>query len=428
MAKDGNKKPSVRKLTVDNFSVIKHAELEFGKITVLIGPQASGKSLLCKLAYFMGREVIRIAIDSVVSRWHFSDFEGAIQKEFVRWFPKGGWGSKDWTIFFSSDRFAVRISGVALSEGESYPKAVFGDDFQSEYTRRLLETQQEQQKKGFLLGPALQSIAATRFMALAGRAVWDASTYIPLERSYFVDTKKGYRSLGSEDDPISAHFAAVYANCLNPASSKPRVSSYLEGDLVPWQNDWMVAFNDGRFLSLSHLSAGSKEILPIVAALDYYEYQRRQSGYLPSAELYDQRLYVFDDFTIEEPEASLFPKTQYKLIREFAGLSNEADFVPHFTITTHSPYILSSFNNLIEAGQAARNNPQIKDRIAQIVPEQYWIKEGDFKAYAIEDGKLESILNDSGFVEGNYLDQVSETIGDEFDKLLRLEYERTKAS
>ena len=34
----------MRKLTVKNFSVIKEAKLEFGKITVLIGPQSSGKS------------------------------------------------------------------------------------------------------------------------------------------------------------------------------------------------------------------------------------------------------------------------------------------------------------------------------------------------------------------------------------------------
>jgi predicted ATPase len=47
----------MRKLTVKNFSVIKDAELEFGKITVLIGPQSSGKSLLCKLAYFFGQIV-----------------------------------------------------------------------------------------------------------------------------------------------------------------------------------------------------------------------------------------------------------------------------------------------------------------------------------------------------------------------------------
>jgi hypothetical protein len=190
-----------------------------------------------------------------------------------------------------------------------------------------------------------------------------------------------------------------------------------------------MAFEDGRILALSYLSSGSKETLPILSVLDYYENQRRQGGgRLPTEELYGDRLYVFDDFTIEEPEASVFPRTQYELVQEISALANEAEFVPHFTITTHSPYILSGFNNLIEAGQAARNNPRLHDQVAKIVPERYWIKEGEFKAYAIEDGKLKSILNESGFVEGNYLDQVSEVIGNEFDELLRLEYEHTKAS
>ncbi len=52
MPENGNKSRPVRTLTVKNFSVIKEAKLEFAKITVLIGPQASGKSLLCRLAFF----------------------------------------------------------------------------------------------------------------------------------------------------------------------------------------------------------------------------------------------------------------------------------------------------------------------------------------------------------------------------------------
>jgi hypothetical protein len=131
---------------------------------------------------------------------------------------------------------------------------------------------------------------------------------------------------------------------------------------------------------------------------------------------------------LEEPEANIFPETQYELVRLFAWLSHEPTLDFSWVITTHSPYILSAFNNLIEAGQAARNNPTLHDEVARIIPERYWIKEGDFKAYAIEDGKLRSILNESGFIEGNYLDQVSEVIGNEFDELLRLEYDHTKAS
>jgi len=131
---------------------------------------------------------------------------------------------------------------------------------------------------------------------------------------------------------------------------------------------------------------------------------------------------------VEEPEGHVFPSTQYELMRLFSWLHNEDYFRFSWVITTHSPYILTSFNNLIEAGQVARSKPELKQEVAKIIPEQYWIKEGDFKAYAIEDGKLQSILNESGFIEGNYLDQVSEVIGNEFDELLRLEYDNTKAS
>jgi hypothetical protein len=130
----------------------------------------------------------------------------------------------------------------------------------------------------------------------------------------------------------------------------------------------------------------------------------------------------------EEPELSVFPETQYQLAKLIASLAKSELLWKRYAITTHSPYILSAFNNLIEAGQVALAKPELKNEVAKLVPEQYWIKDGDFKAYAIEDGKLISILNESGFVEGNYLDQVSEVIGNEFDELLRLEYDHTKAS
>jgi energy-coupling factor transporter ATP-binding protein EcfA2 len=415
----------MRKLTVKNFSVIKEAELEFGKITVLIGPQSSGKSLLSKLAYFLGREVINIAIERVVNRFEygFSDFEVAVKKEFSKWFPRGGWGNEDWSVVFSSRDFEVTISAPSTSEPDAEAGVTFNEPFKLAYLARINATIEHQQKGGFLIAQAFESLARTDFMELSGRAVFDVSTYIPLERSYFVDTFKGYRYLGTEPDPISARFGLFYANSLKPASEMQRISRYLKGDLVSWQNDWMFDFHDGRFLPLSHLSSGSKQTLPILAALEYYESQRRQSGHLLTEELYGHKLYSSDDLTIEEPEASVFPQTQYELVREFAALANEVDFQPHFTITTHSPYILTAFNNLIEAGQVARAKPELKDEIAKLIPEKFWIKEGDFKAYAIEGGVLKSIVaEDTGLVSANYLDQVSETIGMEFDELLRLGY------
>src|ERR1039457_5411919 len=282
----------MRKLTVRNFSVIKEADLEFGSITVLIGPQSSGKSLLCKLAYFLGREVIDIAIDRVVNRFEYSNFVIAVQKEFSRWFPLGGWGNENWSIVLSAGEFQVTVSALKNDEPNLEAIVTFTDLFRTAYTMRLDETIEEQQKRGYGLPiDALRSLAATKFRELTGRGVWDSSTYIPLERSYFVDTKKGYKALETEAEPISARFAVVFANCLNPVSPKLRVSKYLEGDLVSWQDGWMLAYRDGRFLPLSHLSSGSKETLPILAVLDFYEHQRRQSGHLPSEEIAGHKLY-----------------------------------------------------------------------------------------------------------------------------------------
>lgn len=40
----------MKKIEVNNFGPIKHAEVEFGDLTILIGAQASGKSLFLQLA------------------------------------------------------------------------------------------------------------------------------------------------------------------------------------------------------------------------------------------------------------------------------------------------------------------------------------------------------------------------------------------
>src|ERR1700691_1363583 len=101
MTNNGNKTRSVRTLTVKDFSVIKEAKLEFGKITVLIGPQSSGKSLLCKLAYFLGREVPDLGIERVASRYLYEEFVDSVQKEFSKWFPPMGWGNSNWSISFT---------------------------------------------------------------------------------------------------------------------------------------------------------------------------------------------------------------------------------------------------------------------------------------------------------------------------------------
>jgi hypothetical protein len=203
---------------------------------------------------------------------------------------------------------------------------------------------------------------------------------------------------------------------------------YLKGDLIHGEDTWLFAFDDGRVLPLSLLSSGSKELLPLFSVLEMYELQRPSSVIMSETRVDSryQSALNFDDFFIEEPEGHIFPDMQQELVRYFAELANSDQLRPHFTITTHSPYILSAFGNLIKAGQAAKARPERAAEIDEkIIPKRYWIEEGDFKAYAIDGktGTLNSIMDkETGLIDGDYLDDVSSDIAEEFGKLLEIQY------
>ncbi len=360
----------MRKLTVKNFSVIKEAELEFGKITVLIGPQSSGKSLLCKLAYFLGREVIDIAIGWAMNELDFSRFHDEVTKKFIEWFPIGGWGPQNWSIAFISNDFDLSLSGGGLREsGPSSFNLEFGERFRNEYLNQVQGLRSQADFPIHNTRPWAKALIYGAFSKLMGRAWWEGATYIPSERSYFVDTQKGYRMLGSQPDPVSSKFAELYADSLNSEVSKSRLSTHLQGELIRGGDSWMFAFSDGRVLPLSLLSTGSKELLPLLCALELYTYRRREitldDQYISNPHD-DTR---FDEFFIEEPEAHIFPRKQYEVVQYFAEIVNDESLKPAISITTHSPYILTAFNNLIEAGQVVRAKPELKDEVAKLIPE-----------------------------------------------------------
>jgi hypothetical protein len=264
MTENGSKARPTRTLTVKNFSVIKEAKLEFGKITVLIGPQASGKSLLCKLAYFLGRELIMNADGRIRTGGPGSDYlayEKSVKKDFEEWFPRGGWGNQDWSISFHSQEYEVTLaSGKSPADEIS---VAFSKAFHAAYSKSLTYTY-----------PNSEYFPAYLLRGLAGQGVWDRTTYIPSERTYFVDTSKDYKALVSDPEPLVRAFALLYSNARDPKIPKPRMQKFLGGRLEQGGDEWKFTFEDGRSVSLSNMSSGSKELLPLFSVLEMYEHQR----------------------------------------------------------------------------------------------------------------------------------------------------------
>lgn len=155
---------------------------------------------------------------------------------------------------------------------------------------------------------------------------------------------------------------------------------------------------------------------------------------------------------IEEPELSLFPNAQKRLVEHFVDLCfskpklyNEIKNKKYISLSfpylssifenafnnknvyiafsTHSPYMLSSLNCLLLANQVANKKPELKNQIEKIVPSQYWLDIKNFSALKVEKGKVKSIINrKTKLILADKIDEVSEEIEEIFDKLLELQY------
>ena len=430
----------MRKLTVKNFSVIKEAELEFGKITVLIGPQSSGKSLLCKLAYFLSKEVLEYAVASLMGGISLDEFKVGLVHAFQSRFFNNGWLKKDSSAEFVANRYSVRVFGA----GDFRNPDIFfnlSPDFESLYTNLLMS----QPDRDFALVQSRQDQQDevwTQLNLLLSAPFVCESLYVPAGRAFFTDTSKGFSALQNTDiDPLIRQFASEIAwgdrwrVGLTTAGDdvleeiRKTMIRIAQGQVVVTTNFPSFLGLDGRYISLALLSSGTQELLPLFNVLDRLASLQEHREVSRNA----TRTPPFDRppvgskklIYLEEPEANVFPSTQYELVRLFARLSHEPRLDFSWVITTHSPYILTAFNDLIKAGHIAAQRPDKAEEIEKIVPRQYWIKPSDFAAYAFDgkDGILHPIMDDeTKMINGDVLDDISETISGEFGQLLEIQY------
>ena len=128
---------------------------------------------------------------------------------------------------------------------------------------------------------------------------------------------------------------------------------------------------------------------------------------------------------IEKPELSLFPSAQRRLlnrlVRDCFAENKQENCVTNLAFATHSPYILTSLNNLLLAGETAKLTEK-RALVSQVVSEEYWLTAEQVGAYAIENGKVNNIIEEDNLIDGAYLDSISDEISSEFSSILDIEY------
>ena len=122
--------------------------------------------------------------------------------------------------------------------------------------------------------------------------------------------------------------------------------------------------------------------------------------------------------TIEEGEMNIFPSTQYELVKAVIGAMN-FERGDTLLLTTHSPYIMTSLNNLIQSGNSFRENPEMASTIDAVIPQACWLNYSDVNAWKVDDGIITSIKDDEyQLIASDALDEASERISGDFSKLI----------
>lgn len=126
---------------------------------------------------------------------------------------------------------------------------------------------------------------------------------------------------------------------------------------------------------------------------------------------------------IEEPEAHLFPMAQKNVVELISLMANVTD--SKVIVTTHSPYILTSWNILLYSEKVEGH--QKGERM--IVPRNLRVSYENFAAYKVENSNdsersLEALLDEeSHMIKTDYIDEVSSVTNAQLERLIDKEME-----
>jgi predicted ATPase len=441
------------KFKVRHFGPIVNAELDLRNVNVFIGPQASGKSTLAKLysicktplsflkdnyldeVIYLQKEKIEnldvykfkqalkdlnihnflkeksvIEFESETHYFKFKKneiiFERKFEKDFIK--LKECILSNDLVNanklieeYANKMIFFRLIAGVKIHEIRSEKKL-------NEEFGEFLEFARKFEFKDLNKNELEIVIKQLKFSEL--EILKSKARYIPAERILISILRDATWDLQNNSISIPKHildFAAEYQKATKKI--KELDFSFIKKGAVYKNIDGedRIFYSQRKSVALSESATGFQSIIPLLLPI---EYSKSIIGHKPS-------------FVIEEPEINLYPEAQYNLIKYLEKNRHDGllDSTSIQTYTTHSPYILASFNNML---YAYKKSEKIDDTtsLEEILPMTNWLNPENFNAYTIENGTAIQILDrEEGLIQDNSIDEVSELMNEDFSKMIDLE-------
>lgn len=245
-----------------------------------------------------------------------------------------------------------------------------------------------------------------------GFSIFLKPIYIPSERSFISLTSNSLMSLINADIPIPKFITEFGANYEKARREINNLEIDFLGVIYKFENgEDRIYHSKDEFIKLSESASGFQTLIPMFITIKYL------------SQIEQSKLFV-----IEEPELNLYPTVQKAFVEFLVKecLKNDSKLI----ITTHSPYILTAFNNLLFANKVASLNEKAKEKVSRIIDSESFVDSNNFGAWYVEDGKTRDIFNSkTGLIADNEIDDVSEEVAGEFDKLMEIfrEYKNDKS-
>ncbi len=426
---------TMEKIIIKNFLIFDDVEMEIKRLNILIGEQASGKSLLAKLVYFF--TMCKNHLTECILFDDIGQMFVKLENDFLDIFPPKFWQKDFYIEYYFQSKIKLSLNGnfldkkvkVSISKDSEEAFRMFYKSTRQEMLERIKDEFDEEtigliNKIGIF--PEREVLSKDNFLETMiekmsqNRAFFNklilATQFIPANRSSLSFLNKNALALLTSNDlnidPLLRKFGItlnrIKEDYFNNNSSP--LAEYFEkiikGKFDRIDNeDWLIYENKKIPVHLS--SSGQQEAFPLMLFL--------------FAVFFKQENYQLKELFIEEPEAHLFPQAQNVMVSAFSYILHNAE-IDNLFITTHSPYILSAINNAILANDMVEKGKLTVEDYIKMSNGAYPISLDDVSAYSMSGGKITNIKDeDYRMIGGEILDEVSNHFGEVMDKLLDLD-------
>ncbi len=428
----------MQRIVVQNFGPLENIDIQIKDFTVLIGEQASGKSTLAKLIYFfksMSDDIVDEIVNANPKKEEnffltiLSTIDERLEKKFGNYF--GMLASKiDSTSikYYFDDKSFVEIKqreGFQITDDTNFTSISYHDD---SFRITFLNTIREKYNKAIKADTLIKKIRVGDELRNDLKTVFKTETnplFIPAGRSISV----------TYGDLIDRIFYGELVKSLSPKNSTLLygksdfflMQAFLEQ--VPslrerYYNATLASETPVFAKKLSKVSQILKGEYKLSNGIEGIQIEKRHVPLSQASTGQQESIRILQDIVvstienshsfkiIEEPEAHLFPNAQKNVIELMVNMINESD--NQIFITTHSPYILSYLNNLLFAWKVGQLQPHATNSIAP----EFRLNPASFGAYVLRNGTSQTIFDiETGLIDRNYLDEIFEEIGFEYDAL-----------